>query len=355
MKERCDGSMQSFKIKARQTIIPIVFSTALGITAPFNIDNNTSFEMKTNVAYAENETDSMRYQKLSSEYPRLYNPNYAISSKEAVQRDEKGHIIATNGVSITHKYNEDTGKWLKLEENLPYATPKVRIKHTLNSLLKMNYSLTNTDKANTEISNPLNIFEGDVERYLETKSDADTKSFKIVNNSKGEPSLVLATNPLSGIHEGNQSVNGILKAFDFLNKIDPEIVDKIAHQYYVRAIAGEVFDTNLRKQNFDSIPRASINTICLNGNNIKSNYIHAALSVLLQSRNVYFWKNTVFINGVSNTMVKDKYSEKLALDKFYWTSMWLNQNKSKMTKPEYDEMSSLLSRTTERFRKSNNL
>lgn len=352
MKEIYDGSMQSFKKKARQTIIPIIFSTALGITTPFNIDNNTGFEMKTNVAYAENETDLVRYEKLSSEYPRLYNSNYAIPSKEAVQRDEKGHVIATNGVSITHKYNEDTGKWSKLDENLPYASPEVRMKYTLNSLLKMNYFVNKPDGSQDILTNPLNISEDDVDKYLKTNSDKDLKSFQVIGNSKGEPSLILITNLSSGLHEGNNSVQGIKKAFDFLNKIDPTLVDKISQQFYVRAISGDFADTGIRRREYESASMPTLNTICLNGDLVRNNYLSYAFSLINQSRSVYLWKHIAVREGKHESYVTDRLNDNNYLDRLTFTKMIIEQSKSKMSKHEYETITLYLTRTIENYYKS---
>lgn len=352
MKEQSTGFIQSFRNKAKGFATPLALGMALSI-APITIDGDMNLETKMSIAYSEKETDVMMYKKLSSEYARMYNPNYAISPNEAIQKNDMNETIATNGVSITHKYRGDTGKWEKLDENQPWATPEVRIKNSLNSILKMNYFINNPDGTQSKIPNPLNINEQDIRQYLDEKTDVGLKSFQVINNAENKPALVVVTGPLSGLNEENKSIIGIKKGFDFLNKVDPSIVDKITHQYFVRAIGGEIINTNLRKNDFDSTSRPTINTVCINGGRVGDNYILDALSILMQSRYIYTWKNVTSIEGSTKSIVKDRLDEDNNLDKFYWVKKWISDNRTKMSGKEFDEISKYLDKSISGYKEQN--
>lgn len=288
MEKISNGFMMQFHEKVKKVAGPLVVGTAMSFT-PISIDNNFHFQPTENTVFA--------------------------------------------GSPI---------------EKLP---PVVNIENNLKSLLTSKIVFIDKKGQTQKISNPLKINEAEIQIYLKNKTDKDLRSFQILNNSKGEPALILATNTQSGIYEKNESIQSIKKAFEFLNSADPSIVDKITSQYGVKAISSELANTQMKKNGYNSTSIPEMGIICLNGEQLQDDYILHIFNILNQARYIYLQKYETQEKGNETFAMKKQFDNNPVLDKFIWINNWILKNKSSINKADYNNLLGYTKRTIKNYKK----
>ena len=342
-------SLAEYKQEAKKIAKPLVLSTLLYLSPGLDIQSNninTPFDIATKVEAAEKikAPEKILFDSLKAEYPRMYSNKINPDYKSQIVEDTQYGLgkIATDEYTITHKYNEELGKWEKLAENLPYQTPEIRIKKLLYNLINHTEKITLLNGEVVYENNPLNLNIDDVYKYIATNSDKGLESFKIIKNAKGEPAIILATSEKFGMTKEITEV--ILKNFKRINAIDPGLVDKLTHQFYLRAICGDSPINEMRQKMQLSALYYSIGAIRYNSNHqALHNRPQRYLAVLLSSsKTIHNYKSQRKVGENYERFYSEKQDDNMYVDRVKWAENWFKKYSSSFTQEELTESKDFL-------------
>lgn len=342
-------SFTEYKQKTRKIIKPLALSTALYLSSELdmqyaNIDVPFNILSKVEATEKEKIPDKTLFDSLKAEYPKMYSDKINPDYKSQIVDDTQYNLgkIATDEYSITHKYNEEMRKWEKLIENLPYQTPELRIKKLLSNLVNHTEKLTLLNGEKTYVKNPLSLDNDEINHYIKTNSDEGLKSFKIIKNAKGEPAIILATSEKFGITKEIAEI--ILNNFKKINKIDPDLVDKLTHQFYLRAICGDSPIKEMQQKEQLSALYYDLGTIRYNSNHQSlHNRSQRYLTVLLSSsKTIHNYKSRKKISENYEFFYLDKQDNNMYVDRVRWAENWFKKYSSHFTEEELNETAGFL-------------
>lgn len=336
-------TLSNIKEKTKKFVKPLILSTAMSVGAPMITDVQSPYLaefLKPRLGYSA-EPFEKENNVLKKELLKNFNWIYSDYYSTIITEDNQYGLgkIATDGYSITHKYDSDLKKWQPLPEYLPFKTANERMGYTLNNLLRYKFRWTEHNIPKIEI-NPLRLDKDEVKKYLESFDDSDLKSFKILKNAKGEPALILATNSEYGMDD--KSVNDIKLTVDRLNKIDPKIIDEITFQNHIRGISGDTPPSVLKQYEMNSGDYFEKGIIRFNTSRFKNKEHLYTVIFLLHSRYLKLLKDIDLGANPPSSFVKDKLNENPMKDRVTWTKNWLDKNKKHFNEKELTEMYNLL-------------
>lgn len=264
----------------------------------------------------------------------LGNPFYRPSVWSRAEAGLQGEgYVATDGLRVTHVYNEENQQWEELENYIPIGTAQERMNRNLRELLNAN---VRTQMGLTAETNPLGFDSAEVERYILTSSDEGLKSFQVLNIAPGEPAIPLATGGSSGLREDIGNIEVFKQAFKRLLEIDPNAGKVSTTQHGLRAIAGDIspytfdsqptysasFDAHLGVMEINEVTQAQRRSVT-----------HAMVAILTEPRHIYNYHH--FSSGGTVFNPDYRLSDNPGIDKGLYLKQWAEQNRSNMTSSEY--------------------
>jgi hypothetical protein len=300
---------------------------------PISFDQNMEIMLDHQKTYSAEKADKDSYRILRDEYPNIYRKPALHENNVFVNHPTLGKV-ATDGFSITHSLDSSDGKYKPLEKNeFLDVSPKERMSNVLSYLINYEYGKANPDKTIMKTANPYNIDPMEVEKYRKSKEGEEERfeSFVIAKNAKGEPCLVIATDPYSKLNKVNGAADAVGNAIKKLNEYDPNIMDVITRDNLVRVISG---NAALFKLDKTSIIHPRGGAVIIDHNLVKNRpnddmsvEEYYALIILLQSRrlgNLRSIKENA--DGSKEMYMKDQVVNNNApIDAQTWLLKWLKE------------------------------
>lgn len=137
----------------------------------------------------------------------------------------KGKLVATDGLKIMAVRDNKTKNFVELDEYEMLGNAEQRIRKRLYKCIE-GYAVNNDGE---EFHNPLGLDVDEVEKYSKTGNDSNCKTFKVMENAKGEPAFFVNTSEKYGLND--DSLKYMQQAIDRFNVIDPELIDTITNRY----------------------------------------------------------------------------------------------------------------------------
>jgi hypothetical protein len=141
----------------------------------------------------------------------------------------------TDGVKVMFNYDAKTNQWTELDEYKMLGTPEQRIRKSLNKCLTGDGEAA---EGSGDFYNPLGLDAKEVALYCETGDDSKCKTFKIMENAKGESTFIVNTSNEYGFTAEN--LGYIQKAVDRFNEIDETLIDTITNHYGLTCVSYDV-------------------------------------------------------------------------------------------------------------------
>lgn len=264
------------------------------------------------------------------------NPNY----KPTVRWSEGLGIVGTDGLRITHQYAKETNSWHELSEYIALGTPKQRMEKRLKDLL----SAKTTNYDGSTVENPLGLNPIEVAQYLRDWSDNGIESFKVLNNAKGEPMILIATGGKYGLNKQLGNIEGLQVAAARLNEVDPNALDYISVQLGVNAIAGDIVPSIFDQEEWKSYgasPFSRLGVIKYNEIGTRPYYNHLA-RLFVEGRGIKDERRLEWDYARNSWVltVADRLHDDVTYDKALWfIRRWLAPNQYRLSS---DEVSNLL-------------
>lgn len=294
---------------------------------------NQSVFLKKSTIVKNSSEESVLYNTLLREYPRLYKKNIHKQKGTILKSDKYGYI-ATDGYSVTHRYDDKTKKMVHLDKyELLDVEPKKRIVNQLNMLRSS--SISNTVNGKKElISNPFKINKTDIEKYDKSINTYTFKSFRIITNRDNNPILIFTTTGIPK-NELDATFLTINKAIKNLEESNPGLLDIITRQYLLRVLSGNIVPeqlTNLRTMAISRLGAVVFRTTGIGNDSLFYAYSIANLSRYIGSYRSYVNRD----EGEETFYIDNKFDNDPIIDRKLWTLQWLKSHKDNLFKEDYN-------------------
>lgn len=263
----------------------------------------------------------------------FYKPQLAWCSDKA--KSFEG-LVGTDGYRATHYYNGAVSEWFEFDQYPVFGTAEQRMKKSLLDFLGEN----NTDSGGKQI-NPLDLNLEEVGLYLRTGKTEGFKSFKILPNAKGEPTIILVTGGKYGLRTDLRNIQSIETAVKRINEVDPDAIELLVQQYGLRAISFEVAPgvTFVNYPGYGSTFDRILGII--NFNEKTQSYftpISSIARILGESRDIYNSHHSEYDGTRWNFTLKNRLNANEGIDKSIWLKNWAETNKGKLSREEYENL-----------------
>lgn len=277
---------------------------------------------------------NVAFDQLCKDYPRMYNKSNFVPISTIVISSMYG-FVATDGYSVTHKYDENSKKFIPLIPAGPYdKNSKTKILNVLNRLIGMKTTLI-VNKKNVVTTNPTKINRSDIDSYSKSNTDANSKSFKFIYNSKKEPVLIVAVNTIPK-KEVETALKNLQKAVNVLEQYDSKMLSKISTEYFLRVITGPISGDKIAANRTVTIP--SLGAIQYNTRLIGDDYIFYVYSLVSQARYIGNYKSSMIkTDNVYTYYLADNLDPVPSMDQLLWTKKWVASHKNDIFKDGYND------------------
>lgn len=325
--------------KYKYIIFPALFVSVFVI---FFITYNSFIKSKQNslLPISNNSFNkSASFEQLCKDYPRMYNKNNSEVNTTIVSSDKYGYI-ATDRYSITHRYDNNSKRFIPITPPEIYdRTQKARIVNILNRLFSSKLNIV-VNNINTEAPNPAKLDQADIDSYIKTNTDTNLKSFKFIYNSKKEPVLIVAINTIPK-NEIDTMLETLQNAVGILEKYDPNILNKISTEYFLRVITGPITGEEIKTNK--SVAVSDIGAIQYNARLVKSDYQYYIYSLIFHSRYIGNYKSSELAsNNAYRYYLKDNLDTDPITDQLLWTKTWVTSHKNDIFKNDYEDLINLI-------------
>lgn len=260
---------------------------------------------------------------------RLVYTDAAFYKPDIAWNDKYG-LVATDGLRITDRFESELGQFVELENYELIGSPHQVVGRKLKELQELG------------VVEPL-----EVSRFENSRELSGYKTFRILPNTKGDPTIVLLISEKEyGLATDFGLVDAIVQACRRLNEIDPDgnnklNVEYLNKQYNLWVIGGdtppETFVTN---KDFSASFNAARGIIKINkqkynvasGGGLVANVMGM---LLLESRHIYSFQHFIWNGKTHELMSRDRRHLDGGLDKAVYVIELIERVRNRLTDTEY--------------------